>query len=391
MWLAIHGAMTKSTSALETPLGNQLDRLAAFEPVEAPVLSLYLDMRPDQHGRDDRYATFLRKCFPLRAATFDGEARKSFDADVQRINEYLERQVRASANGLAIFACSAADSFFEAVQLNVPIDNHWLFVSSVPHLYPLARVNDQYPRYAALLVNTNVARVFVFGLGLTETERQVTNTKTRRTTMGGWSQARYQRHIDNFHLHHMKEVIDVLDRVVRDESITQIVVGCDDTTRPTLFEQLPQHLREKIVDTVHLGIDTPGHEVLSETMAVLRQKDAETDADQVQRMLDAWRADGLAVAGPEDTARALEMAQVEELLVTATPDAFKRAQPMAGAAPGGIDVDTNATGTHDAGRWKFADDLITRAQQTSARIRFIEDTSLLAQVGGVGALLRFKI
>ena len=34
---------------------------------------------------------------------------------------------------------------------------------------------------------------------------------------------------------------------------------------------------------------------------------------------------------------------------------------------------------------------MTRAQQSAARIRFIEDPELLAGVGGVGALLRFKI
>ena len=43
-----------------------------------------------------------------------------------------------------------------------------------------------------------------------EAEREVRNVKTRRTTMGGWAQPRYQRHIENFHLHHIKEVIDVL-------------------------------------------------------------------------------------------------------------------------------------------------------------------------------------
>jgi hypothetical protein len=35
--------------------------------------------------------------------------------------------------------------------------------------------------------------------------------------------------------------------------------------------------------------------------------------------------------------------------------------------------------------------LITGAQQTAAHIRFIEDASLLADAGGVGALLRFRI
>jgi peptide subunit release factor 1 (eRF1) len=38
-----------------------------------------------------------------------------------------------------------------------------------------------------------------------------------------------------------------------------------------------------------------------------------------------------------------------------------------------------------------ADELVTRAQQTNARIRFIEDSDLMSEVGGVGALLRFKI
>ena len=44
--------MSKSTSALATPLREQLERLAAFEPSEIPVISLYLDVRADQHGRD---------------------------------------------------------------------------------------------------------------------------------------------------------------------------------------------------------------------------------------------------------------------------------------------------------------------------------------------------
>jgi hypothetical protein len=34
---------------------------------------------------------------------------------------------------------------------------------------------------------------------------------------------------------------------------------------------------------------------------------------------------------------------------------------------------------------------VTKAQQTSARVRFIENPDLLADVGGVGALLRFRI
>jgi len=317
------------------------------------------------------YDIFLRKALPERAHSLKGDARKSFERDAERIREYLETERRPSANGLAVFACSARDEFFEAVQLEAPLEQHQLFIGSLPHLYPLARINDQYPRYAALLLNTNSASLFVFGLGTTEKTRQVTNVKTRRTSMGGWSQARYQRHTENFHLLHMKEVVSVLDRVVIDEQLNQIVVACDDAARPALMEQLPKHLAEKVVDVIAMDMKTPEHQVLAETLEALRRKDAHTDAEHVEAMLDAWRAGGLAVVGPEGTLFALEVRQVEELLIVAKPEQLR-------AAPG---VDP----------LELAGTLVTKAQQNNARIRFIENSELLADVGGVGALLRFNI
>ena len=67
-------------------------------------------------------------------------------------------------------------------------------------------------------------------------DRQVKSVKTRGTSQGGWSQARYQRHLENFHLHHIKEVVDALDRIVQQEGITQILISCDEVTLPLLRE-----------------------------------------------------------------------------------------------------------------------------------------------------------
>src|SRR5688572_12396747 len=96
--LASSGGMTKSTTALETPLRRQLDRLTAFQPIDAPVLSLYLDMRPNEHGRRT-WDTFLRKAFTERPLTLKGDARKSFELDAGRIRAYLEQEMRKSADG----------------------------------------------------------------------------------------------------------------------------------------------------------------------------------------------------------------------------------------------------------------------------------------------------
>ena len=354
---------TKSTTSLETPLRDQLDRLANFDPAAGPVVSLYLDLRPDQNGQRGHASTFLRNSIDEQGRSLAGQARTQFARAAERIQTYIAESLPKSANALAVFASTRQD-FFEAIPLDVPIEQPSIHIDSVPHLYPLARVNDQYPRYAALLVDTNSARLFVFALGSSVRRETVESDKTRRHSMGGWSQARYQRNIDNFHKQHMKEVVDLLDTVVAQEHLNHIVVACDEVSKPLLMSQLPKHLAEKVIDLVHVDVKTiPEHEVIAETMDALRQADAKTDTEHVERMIGAWRAGGLAVAGIEATLRALEMRQVEELLIAARPD--RVVGPV--------------------------DELVAKAQQNSARIRFIEDDSLLGDVGGVGALLRFKI
>jgi peptide subunit release factor 1 (eRF1) len=384
--------MANSTSPVRTPLADHIQQLAAFEPTAFPVLSLYLDLSPDQHGRD-QHAAFVRKALGERVRSLRPNApeRESIERDVARIEQYLRDEVRPSANGLAIFACSGV-GFFDAVQLDTAIERHWLFTGPVPHLYPLVRLVDQFPRYAAVMLDTSQAQIYVFGLNTTERETDVVNPKSRRSTVGGWSQARYQRRADNLHLQHVKDVVETLDRIVAEENLSRIVVVGSEVAVPILRDQLPQRLAEKLVDVIRLKRSAGEDAILQATLEALRQKDAETDAEHVARMLDAWRAGGLAVAGPAATLEALQLGQVDELLVASTPQAIAPETPReVPITSGPLVVDTSEAAAPDEPRLVVADELVTRAEQTGARVRFIEDASLLEPVGGVGALLRFRL
>lgn len=370
-----------------------MEVLAALEPSPFPFISLYLDLTPNQNGREDHHQ-FVRKVFKDRTAGFKEESpeRQSFERDAERIAQYLESEADKSWQGLAIFTSSGSE-FFEAIPLEAPFDSHMLFIGSVPHLYPLAKLIDTFPRYAAVLLDTNKARILVFSLAATERDEKIQNEKTRRSKKGGWSQARYQRHIENYHLQHVKEVVDSLDKIVRDENIQHIVVAGEAVAMPIFREQLPKHLHEKLVDEIALQRNASGANILESTLAALRGKDADTDADKVEELMDAWQSGGLGVAGPEATLSAFQLGQVDELIITASPEVLKPVQKLPeDAAPGEVTVETSAPqGTADEQRLKLADELVTRAHQTSARIRFIEDEHLLADIGGVGALLRFRI
>jgi peptide chain release factor subunit 1 len=316
------------------PLTDQLEKLARMEPVPYPVVSLYLNSQPNERGRD-QFQAFVRQEFRARSATYPAGSsdRESLDKDVARITEYLANEVDPSANGIAIFSCSAAN-LFEAIQLTAPIEQHWLYIGDAPHLYPLARLESKYPRYAAVVADTNTARIFVFATGELVNERLIQGMKTRRTHQGGWSQARFQRHVENFHLHHAKEIAEALERIVQQEGITEIFTAGDETILPLLREQLPKHLAEKIVDHLKLDAKAPVADVISATGDAMDRLNERGDIEKVEAAVGGYRGGGLGVVGPEETLAALIKGQVDELLITANMNTLGGLSPERTASMG---------------------------------------------------------
>jgi peptide chain release factor subunit 1 len=379
-------------------LTDQLDRLAAFVPSPYPVVSLYLNTQSGQTGRD-QFKGFIRKEFAARARTYASNSpeRESLERDLEKIGRYLDIELQPSANSVAIFACSACD-LFDAVQLAARIDRHSLYIGDQPHLYPLARLESQYPRYAAVLVDTNIARIVVFASGEMVTQQEVQGTRTKRHSQGGSAQARFQRHIENFHVQHIKEVVDALERIVQQEGIDRILLAGDEVAIPLLREHMPKALADKVVDHLRLATNAPVNAILKASLEALHRVDARTDREKVEAAVNNYRAGGLGVIGPKDTLEALVKGQLEELLVSASlRDLHAVPEVVAAAAndaPRGPALETASAGEAAEARPEavhLADELIAKAKQTAARITFVEDPSLLAPYGGAAGLLRFRI
>jgi peptide subunit release factor 1 (eRF1) len=367
-----------------------LDRLAGLEPTPFPFISLYLNAQANERGRDS-HETFVRTELGERAASYidNADARASLTRDLDRIQAWVATELQPSANGAAIFACSAA-GVFEAIQVAAAIDENLLFIGDRPHLYPLARLDARYPRYAALVCDTNHARIFVFATGAVEKVDEVQNEKTRRHDMGGWSQARFQRRIDNQHKAHIQDAVDALDRIVRAEAIEHVLVTGNDVSLPIIEECLPQPLRDRVVDMLHLDTKAPESDVLERTLEAMHRKDAESDQEKVEALMNAYRSGGLGVVGFDRTRRALEHGQVDELVVSAS---LVQLEGVHGIEPALAEADDrgNPESIEKVDAALKADGLVAIARRTDATITFIEDPTLLARVGGVGALLRYKV
>ena len=328
---------------------------------------------------NERFMPFVRKQLNERVKSYDdqSEERQSFEEDFVRIMRYLEDEVPDSVQGLAIFACSAANDWFEVGDFEAPFERNRVFISDRPHVYPLARLIDQYRRYAVVLADTNRAQIFVFAAGRAVDRQDVENVKTKHTKVGGWSQARYQRHEQNYHLQHAKEVVEMLEKIVREENIEHIILAGDEATViPLLREQMPKTIEEKVIDALSLGIDTPEHELLEESLTAFRRHDSLTDMEKVERLLNEYRADDLGVAGVPETLAALSNGQVEEMLIAAKPESIqydeeeveKVLELYRGEEPLPDELDQRSV----------ADELVKRANTlSSATVTFIEDSTRL--------------
>jgi peptide chain release factor subunit 1 len=376
---------------MATLLQEKFDRLVSFPPTTFPVISLYLNAEPDQHGKDD-LERFLRRELPARGRTFEPRSadRESYDRDVERIHAWVAENLRPSANGVAIFACSGADDFFEAVQLEAPVKEHRLYVYNQPQLYELARLTDAYPRYAAVVLDSQQARIFVFALGGTVGHDVVAGESIKKHQAGGWSQARYQRHVDNIRQQHAKDTVAALERIVREEDIGHIVLAGDEVMVPAFREELPQHLQDKLVDDVlRLDISAPEHEVLEATLDAMISEDRRDDADRVRRAIEGYRAGGLGVAGLGPTLVALIRGQVGELLISEEFET-RHAEPVPRNSPL-LPPELVAGLAEEVETVDLPDELVTRSRSTGATVSFIQNPTLLAEVDGVAAILRFTL
>jgi len=129
----------------------------------SPVLSVYLDTDQSQEINIERgFEVVLKDMLREIRQKLDKEARQEFDADAERLRQFVE-EYHDVKRGLVIF-CDASEGFLWTRELNVRVRNspRW---NDTPYLRPLIEILDEYERYAVVLTDRKKARFFTIYLG----------------------------------------------------------------------------------------------------------------------------------------------------------------------------------------------------------------------------------
>jgi peptide chain release factor subunit 1 len=334
------------------------------EPTEMPFVSAYLDLRPPADVSDPGVrATRIVARDRLReiAETLDrhGPARESFDEDATRIEELIDAGAGEHERGLAVFACAAQD-VFEQLATWQPFDAR-VEVGPVPALAGLARIVTHEPAVVAL-ADSNSLRLFAAQPGRLIELPAIDDPPDdyTRTEAGGWSQARYQRHVDEHRDAFARRAAVVISRAMDRQNAARLILAGDELAVPRLRSALPTALRERVQEVLRLELRATLDEIETKAVPTLSAVEAADARDAADRLVGAASAGGPGIGGLRPTMRALERGAVLELLLDA------------------------AMGDHEV------DELVRMAARSSARVTFVPDHPGLTGLGGVGALLRYQ-
>lgn len=349
-------------------LRGLMRRLADVESTEAFVLSLAMDVRPQAHGErpgSRPQLTVVRDRLRAIRDSLDAHSprRESFDADVERIERFLEEEDLDGTDGVAIFACHAV-GLWEVVRWNEPLETR-AAAGPTADLFGLARLLEDAESAVVAVVDSNSCRLFVTRRGSLDElagpdERPEDH---RRSDVGGWSQSRYQRHVDHHDKQFAQEAAAAIERLVERERAKHVILAGDERTVPVLEQELSESVRTLVEHVARIGMRASADEVRADLRPMLAAIQRREAADAADRAIAEWLADDLGVVGVEATMAALEAGQVDQLVIdeAASLDELLRAE------------------------------LVRQAARTGAGVEIVREHASLSAHGGVAATLRFRI
>lgn len=368
---------------------DSLRSLASFRAGNGCAISIYVDLDPsstptipDTETRFNSALAETEKCAESKPGGRD--CRLALRDDIQRLRTWWDGEFdRDGTRGLALFT-SSADGFFRALPLAEGVGDS-VHIGPSLHLAPLAGALG---REGALVcvVSRERGQVYRFEGGRLREIADESEEQPGQHDQGGWSQARYQRHIDHLVQQHLKTVGGELDRRARAGGLQIVVVGPEEM-RGDFESALSAEAREAVVGWTTAEAHSGPRELLHVVRPLLDEARARADEESLARFEEQRGRGERAAAGWKQVLDAASDARVDTLLVEEGAASRAWECPECGRAS----ADGGRCPLDDAKLEEREDAADLAMHQTLAHGGVIVrlGAGALGDAKGIGALLRF--
>jgi peptide chain release factor subunit 1 len=368
--------------------------LASFRAEKGCAISVYVDLDPSVSATAADIATRINSLLDegeKRAGSDRQELghaqREALQGDFQRLRRYFDEEFdRDGAHGAAVF-CAGLDNFWRPLTLGEAVPDE-VKVGRDFYLAPLVSLVGR--GEGALVVSVGRERGQVFRVRAARLEELVEqhDETPGRHDQGGWSQARYQRHIEELANRHLRAVTEQLEHEFRRLHQPRIVVVCSEEMRPEFEGTLPTELRQAVIGWTTAEAHASPADLLEVANPVLDEWRAGREEETVERWREEAGRNGRAASGWPATLEAASDGRIELLLFQDGADRpawqcpkCSRVSAEGGACP----LDGTRMDEREAG-------LDLAVHQTLAHggtVWVVRNRRDLDPVEGIGALLRY--
>jgi peptide chain release factor subunit 1 len=368
-----------------------LRELAGFRSKSGCAFSIYLDLDPSDTPTPADAGTRLRSLLARAEKEFANSRDRghhekvAVGRDLDRIRDWWGSEFdRDRARGIAMFV-SGGDGLWRVLPLPRAVRDD-VHLGRRLRLTPLVDLAGDGDGTFVAVVNRERGQVFRLRAGRLEEVVDRTEEQPGQHEQGGWSQGRFQRHIEKLVAEHLKTVGGEIDKRVRRTRGPQLVIVAPEELRAEIGGALSAAARESIVGWASARANASPLELLEAARPHLRRARAARVAEAVERWREERGKKGRASAGWADTLAAASDGRVELLLLADGADrkAFRcpqcgRGEVEAGSCPlDGTQLEA------DAG----ADIVVQQTLAQGGSAATVADGQL-DDDEGVGALLRF--
>ncbi|HEX3255354.1 MAG TPA: Vms1/Ankzf1 family peptidyl-tRNA hydrolase, partial [Gaiellaceae bacterium] len=218
--------------------------LASFRATRGCAISMYLNLDPSLAATAGDVATRINSLLldgerqeAAKSERLSHEQRVALKSDFDRVRRFFETEFdRERMQGFAVFV-AGLDDFWATVELSEPVPDA-IDVGPDFRVAPLVPLATRPDGTLVAHVSREQGRLYSLRNGhLEEVADRTEEQPYGHHDQGGWSQARYARHIDKLVAEHLKTVAHELEEQRR-AGVPKIVLVCTEDTRAGFMETL---------------------------------------------------------------------------------------------------------------------------------------------------------
>jgi peptide subunit release factor 1 (eRF1) len=375
---------------------DEIRELAAFQTDEAKgacALSFYFQPDPPQ-DRSHRHEAIVAKDIvkqALKSAAASGK-NGSLHADLDRVLE-VATNLRGSARGKAVFACSA-QNFWKEYELPPHLGGTHIYLQSRFQLKPLVALLGAQPALCVAVVDRQRARFFDLRLDDLRERGAIVHMLSRSASsygFKGYDAGHAERRVSEEALQHFKAVSDRLLAEFEKGIWERLIIGCLDANWSELEANLHPYVKQRVIGRFSADVaSVTNEEIRDHAAVVLEQWITERASTKANEALQLAKANGRGVAGLRRVLQALEAGEVQSIFLGENYSAPAVQCPHCGHLDAHLISSCVACGRATRELADVCDAIIPIAIRRDIELFYLKDHEGLDRAGNIAALLRFR-